>query len=579
MRKTLIFLCCLFTMNSAMAVLELGNISNPLGWVQTTQQGTYTVSQDGVSLFYRGKDTGMKLSKVSRPGNQIKLFDYDIPKKPVTPKPTPVNPQPVNPQPVNPQPVNPTPVKPGVAVTALEVAGGLIMQDQGFEGLIAANGVSEQKKTWSDFGASTLSGGLAGAGSTAAAAAIINVIPVGGQIAYGVAIAAGAVVGAVGGAIVSGKRIFAETDCETDPVVGKYACCNISNLSKIDAVRVGIGGEMFSEFPYVRRCVQGKDEYVVEQSWLKGRFLDDHWSAEAVVKFCDGYEMPEDGDFKIQVYGASEEEGKVCWLWECADEGYSRQGSKCVKGAVVPSDDVEESEPSLQRCVTNRETAEGKACCYLSAKVAKFVNGSCFCVNGGNFVMNQDGKGGTCVKATENTDESVCKAAADTGAYWDGKKCLCNGLDLIFIGGKCQEIAEAKACKAASDVAIWDSVKRVCTCKKAGYEWLGATCHPNQEVLAAENEAKKKVQSLVEGLKTKFASFEKSVWKDKEGNFNKARLASDSIAGVVLGTAGGLITSHVVKKSQVKSGFEDVQCTVGGQKVADWGDEFSVGIQ
>ena len=73
--------------------------------------------------------------------------------------------------------------------------------------------------------------------------------------------------------------------------------------------------------------------------------------------------------------------------------------------------------------------------------------------------------------------------------------------------------------------------------------------------------------------------FKANVWKNAEGNFNTARLASDSIAGVVLGTAGGLITSHLVKKGQVKSGFEDIQCTVGGQKVADWGDEFTVGIQ
>ena len=70
-----------------------------------------------------------------------------------------------------------------------------------------------------------------------------------------------------------------------------------------------------------------------------------------------------------------------------------------------------------------------------------------------------------------------------------------------------------------------------------------------------------------------------SVWKTNEGDFNTARLASDSIAGVVLGTAGGLITSKVVKKNQVKSGFEDISCTIGGQKVADWSDEFTVGIQ
>ena len=70
-----------------------------------------------------------------------------------------------------------------------------------------------------------------------------------------------------------------------------------------------------------------------------------------------------------------------------------------------------------------------------------------------------------------------------------------------------------------------------------------------------------------------------SVWRTAEGNFNGARLASDSIAGVVLGTAGGLITSHLVKKGQIKNGFEDIQCTIGGQKVADWGDEFTVGIR
>ena len=74
------------------------------------------------------------------------------------------------------------------------------------------------------------------------------------------------------------------------------------------------------------------------------------------------------------------------------------------------------------------------------------------------------------------------------------------------------------------------------------------------------------------GLKT-------SVWRNREGKFNTARLASDSIAGVVLGTAGGLITSHLVKKNQVKKGFEDIQCTIGGQKVAEWGDEFTVGIR
>lgn len=76
-----------------------------------------------------------------------------------------------------------------------------------------------------------------------------------------------------------------------------------------------------------------------------------------------------------------------------------------------------------------------------------------------------------------------------------------------------------------------------------------------------------------------FAKGSSSVWKNDEGKFNTARLASDSIAGVVLGTVGGVITSNIIKKNQIENGFEDLKCTIGGQTVATFGDEFSVGIR
>lgn len=75
------------------------------------------------------------------------------------------------------------------------------------------------------------------------------------------------------------------------------------------------------------------------------------------------------------------------------------------------------------------------------------------------------------------------------------------------------------------------------------------------------------------------AKDEASVWKTAEGKFNTTRLASDITAGVVLGTVGGVVTGNIIKKNQVKKGFEALHCTVGGQKVADWGDEFSVGLR
>lgn len=79
-------------------------------------------------------------------------------------------------------------------------------------------------------------------------------------------------------------------------------------------------------------------------------------------------------------------------------------------------------------------------------------------------------------------------------------------------------------------------------------------------------------------LKRMNGEFDRSHWKTASGNFNGARLASDSIAGVVLGTAGGLITSNIIKKNQISGGFEDLQCVIGGQIIADYNDEFTINM-
>lgn len=89
----------------------------------------------------------------------------------------------------------------------------------------------------------------------------------------------------------------------------------------------------------------------------------------------------------------------------------------------------------------------------------------------------------------------------------------------------------------------------------------------------------REIENLVAEIDGIFKSYDKSHWKNADGGFNTSRLVSDSVAGVVLGTVGGVITSKIVKKNQIKGGFEDIQCTIGGQVVADWGDEFNVGLQ
>lgn len=106
----------------------------------------------------------------------------------------------------------------------------------------------------------------------------------------------------------------------------------------------------------------------------------------------------------------------------------------------------------------------------------------------------------------------------------------------------------------------------------------------SKECGGASNDATGAQVLTIQGLYTKLSEYHDkfrskvSVWKNADGNFNTARLASDSIAGVVLGTAGGLITSNIVKKNQIENGFEDIKCTIGGQNVAAWGDQFRIGI-
>ena len=75
------------------------------------------------------------------------------------------------------------------------------------------------------------------------------------------------------------------------------------------------------------------------------------------------------------------------------------------------------------------------------------------------------------------------------------------------------------------------------------------------------------------------AMVDTTVWRNEQGKFNTLRLVSDSVAGVVLGTVGGVVTSTVMKKNQLKRGFEFLRCNTGGQDLAGYGDEFVVSFQ
>lgn len=114
---------------------------------------------------------------------------------------------------------------------------------------------------------------------------------------------------------------------------------------------------------------------------------------------------------------------------------------------------------------------------------------------------------------------------------------------------------------------------------------VGTTLGSSDRAVAGAEKSTDSDSKKISAARDRLAEFfnkvdsDRSVWKNADGSFNGVRLASDLTAGVVLGTVGGVVSGVLIKKSQVEKGFDALNCTVGGQKIADWGDEFTVGLR
>lgn len=263
----------------------------------------------------------------------------------------------------------------------------------------------------------------------------------------------------------------------------------------------------------------------------------------------------------------------ICYYYKCPDGTHPDiEKGECVVSvgkSVEPQE--EEKAPKSKTCVETKCSAlsgakynECVACCSVSSNVAKWNGQTCNCVEyGKKFDVNSK----KCVVPGGGRADDV-----DCSVFFNQITSLqaqCNGNTIVL-----EKISELKARCDSGDLSMdafydsWGDLQKLILeyCKPAPVVTDDPASRNN--IIAAGG--------VLDGI---VSGFDVSVWKDQEGNFNTARLASDSIAGVVLGTAGGLISSHVIKKSQIKKGFEDIQCVIAGQPVAGWGDLFQVGIQ
>lgn len=193
-----------------------------------------------------------------------------------------------------------------------------------------------------------------------------------------------------------------------------------------------------------------------------------------------------------------------------------------------------------------------------------------------------------CVESSVARLKQECAAAGETTWNEDTSVCTCNDTNYEYNTDTktCTETELYAQCQSlvSAGKAEWDDASKVCTCTQTNYLFSDGQCIEDPAIVAARNAenarvAKQKIENVHAKLKRKQDTLKVSAWKDADGEFNTARLASDSIAGAAVGAVGGLLINKHVKKNQVEDGFEALGCTVRGETVAQWGEEFSIDIK
>jgi len=294
----------------------------------------------------------------------------------------------------------------------------------------------------------------------------------------------------------------------------------------------------------------------------------------------------------------------VCRYRECMKGYKSLNGNMCVPETAQsdPADNNEDEEDNNNgnnnggggtgpnRCEQTRcgglsgsKYNECVACCHVASSVANWNDDSCVCAqlpDQMKFVPNTNPKtGGVCLKSNDGLSEEDKDKLSETIELYE---CDPAKIAQVFTWQTQYANNSQISAQITAILQYCDDIHRTELQFNSMYNQLQIlinNANDAAELNQRQTSSRRNIERAMSDIDSIRSTLDQSKWKNADGGFNTSRLLSDSIAGVVLGTASGLIVSHVVKKNQVENGFEDIQCTVGGQVVANWGDEFQVGIQ
>ena len=298
------------------------------------------------------------------------------------------------------------------------------------------------------------------------------------------------------------------------------------------------------------------------------------------------------------------EEGKACCHWAASYADWNEETKHCIcmkDGKADPDKDFKKNDNGKWSCVPKvTETCEtkykddpkGLACCKLQnegiAEWVKVGDGNrCICMEEDKeYKYDEETKKGECVdkgeskeKEKEKPDTRIdCTYSVNVDMSCESGKRLSRGETVSISSSR----VEPEVCPGLIEnmKQFEDLVMKSQNAVNSYSDLIRAICRDGS-VSVMLTSRREQIDRAEDVLRAFFAEAQRnaSVWKTEEGDFNTARLASDMTAGVVLGTVGGVVSASVIKKKQIEKGYEVLHCTIGGQSVADWGDELTVGMK
>ena len=318
-----------------------------------------------------------------------------------------------------------------------------------------------------------------------------------------------------------------------------------------------------------------------------------------VVKSCAAKECSDGWALWLTKRGGKWESQGLCrsieWLQQQCDTGCSHcnPDEECVVNLKQNSDrnraagyygdafwDTEachcvkkELPPVAQSCETKYAGKPDRiACCKLEEQnLAEWIGdddtGYCKCTDD-----NKEFKNGECIEKGKTTPQENCE-------YFFNGFVQCGSVKILVkkrypISEEMVEKLGLGDCTDVQNIIDKDKAKL----KELEKKFCADPNRNNYGDLIDEDREYQEARERLDAF-MRNAELNVSVWKNSEGKFNTSRLASDLTACVVLGTVGGIVSANIIKKKQVEKGFDALNCTIGGQKVADWGDEFTVGLR